>query len=318
MTSSPSRLLPLIAALSLTTYALPAQAYEGECKPPKSNYKEVSCTSDDNYFVANDNNYKPQALLNKQGKVVVSLKGYDAIDQWHVNDGIFAVLKNDKVGYMNTQGKLVVPAIYDSMQDPDDKYDETWAESPSQGRIIVAKGGKLGIIDTSNKVIMPFSNKYSSIESFSEGAAPVMSKAGKWGFIDKEGKEIIAPQYDGTNGHFGGVYGFSEGLAGMEKGGKWGYITKTGKVAIPFVYDEIRPFKEGVAGVLKGNKWGFINGTNKTIIPFKYADSNVERYSSNFMAANYFIFWDGVAEVATINQQTVCINKSDKKVACPQ
>jgi len=318
MTLSPSRLLPLIAALSLTAYALPAQAYEGECKPPKSNYKEVSCTSDDNYFVANDNNYKPQALLNKQGKVVVSLKGYDAIDQWHVNDGIFAVLKNDKVGYMNTQGKLVVPAIYDSMQDPDDKYDETWAESPSQGRIIVAKGGKLGIIDTSNKVIMPFSNKYSSIESFSEGAAPVMSKAGKWGFIDKEGKEIIAPQYDGIDGNFGGAYGFSEGLAGMEKGGKWGYITKTGKVAIPFVYDEIRPFKEGVAGVLKGNKWGFINGTNKTIIPFKYADSNVERYSSNFMAANYFIFWDGVAEVATINQQTVCINKSDKKVACPQ
>lgn len=318
MTLSPSRLLPLAAALSLCSFTLSAQAYVDNCKPPKTKYAEVSCTADDKYFVGYNADYSVQTLLDKQGKALLNVKGYDDVDYYGIENGVFAVMKNSKVGYMNTQGKLVVPVVYDNMRDPDDKYDETWAESPSQGRIIVAKGGKLGIIDTSNKVIMPFSNKYRSIESFSEGTAPVISKSGKWGFIDKDGKEIIAPQYDGTNGHFGGVYGFSEGLAGMEKGGKWGYITKTGKVAIPFVYDEIRPFKEGFAGVLKGNKWGFIDGTNKTIIPFKYADSNVERYSSNFMAANYFIFWDGIAEVATINQQTVCINKSDKKVACPQ
>ena len=318
MTLSPSRLLSLATALSLCSFTLSAQAYVDNCKPPKTKYAEVSCTQDDKYFVGYNADYSSQTLLDKQGKALLNLKGYENVDYYGIENGVFAVMKNGKVGYMNTQGKLVVAMVYDSMRDPDDKYDETWAESPSQGRIIVSKGGKLGIIDTSNKVIMPFSNKYRSIESFSEGTAPVMSKAGKWGFIDKEGKEIIAPQYDGTNGHFGGVYGFSEGLAGMAKGGKWGYITKTGKVAIPFVYDEIRPFKEGVAGVLKGNKWGFINGANKTIIPFKYADSNVERYSVNYMGANYFIFEDGIAEVATINEQTVCINKSDKKVPCPQ
>ena len=318
MTLSPRRLLPLIAALSLCSFTLSAQAYVDNCKPPKTKYAEVSCTADDKYFVGYNADYSSQTLLDKQGKALLNLKGYDNVDYYGIENSVFAVMKNGKVGYMNTQGKLVVPMVYDSMRDPDDKYDETWAESPSQGRIIVSKGGKLGIIDTSNKVIMPFSNKYRSIESFSEGTAPVISKAGKWGFIDKDGKEIIAPQYDSTNGHFGGVYGFSEGLAGMAKGGKWGYITKTGKVAIPFVYDEIRPFSEGVAGVLKGNKWGFINGANKTIIPFKYADSNVERYSVNYMGANYFIFEDGIAEVATINEQTVCINKSDKKVACPQ
>ena len=316
MTLSPIRLFPLAAAISMGAYALPAQAYEGECKPPKTSYSSVSCTSNDNLFAANDDNYKPQALINKQGKVVASLKGYDVIDQWGIEDDVFAVMKNGKVGYMNIQGKLLVPTVYDSMQDPDDKYDETWAESPSQNRIVVSKNGKLGIIDTSNKVIMPFTNKYNSIESFSEGMAPVMSKSYKWGFIDTDGKEVISPKYDGTNGHFGGVYGFSQGLAGMKKGNKWGYITKSGKVAIPFVYDEIRPFSEGVAGVLKNGKWGFINGANKTMIPFKYSDDNVERYSVNYMGASYFIFEDNVAEVATINDKTVCINKSDKKVAC--
>lgn len=64
---------------------------------------------------------------------------------------------------------------------------------------------------------MPFTNKYPSIESFSEGMAPVMSKSYKWGFIDKDGKEVIRPQYDGINGNFGGVYGFSQGLVGMKK-----------------------------------------------------------------------------------------------------
>ena len=318
MTSSPARLLPLAAALSISAYAIPAQAYSDDCKPPKTNYSNVSCTSDDNYFVANDDNYQAQALINKQGKVVVSLKGYEGIDQWHVNDSVFAVQKNGKVGYMNTQGKLVVPTIYDVMADPDDKYDETWSEPVENGRILVAKNGKFGIIDTSNKVIMPFTSKYAIVESISEGMAPVMSKAGKWGFINTEGKEVVTPQYDGIDGNFASVYGFAEGLAGMKKGEKWGYITKTGTVAVPFIYDEIRPFSEGLAGVLKGGKWGFINGTNKTMIPFKYSDANVERYSVNYMGANYFTFYEGVAEVATINQKQVCINKSDKKVACRQ
>lgn len=315
MTLLSTRLLPLATALSIGAYALPAQAYD-ECQPPKTNYSSVSCTSDNKYYVAYNDNFRPQALINKQGKVVANLQGYQVIDQWGVKDGVFAVMKNDKVGYMNTRGKLVVPTIYDSMQDPNDKYDETWAESPSQNRIVVSKNGKLGIIDTSNKVIMPFTDKYAVVESISEGMVPVMSKSGKWGFVNTDGKEVIAPQYDYTNGHFGGVYGFSQGLAGMKKGDKWGYITKSGKVAVPFVYDEIRPFSEGIAGVLKGGKWGFINGANKTVIPFKYSDSNVERLGVNYLGATYFIFNDGVAEVATINQKQVCINKADKKVAC--
>ncbi|WP_201583329.1 WG repeat-containing protein [Psychrobacter jeotgali] len=315
MILSPARLLPLAALLSLSVYAIPAQAYE-ECQPPKTNYEEVYCTADSQYYIGFNSDYSVQTLLDKQGKALVSSKGYDDINFYSINEDIFAVMKNGKVGYMNTQGKLVIPTVYDSMRDPNNKYDETWSEPVSNGRILVKKNGKLGIIDTSNKVIMPFNDKYAAIKSISEGMAPVMSKSYKWGFIDKNGKEVIAPKYDGTNGHFGGVYGFSQGLAGMKKGDKWGYITKSGKVAIPFVYDEIRPFSEGVAGVLKNGKWGFINGANKTMVPFKYSDDNVERYSVNYMGASYFIFEDNVAEVATINDKTVCINKSDKKVAC--
>ena len=185
-------------------FSISAQAYEDDCKPPKSSYAEVDCTTDGNYFIAKDKNYNYQALLNKQGKAVASLKGYDSVS-WTVSDGVLAVMKNDKVGYINTQGKLVVPTVYDNLIDPDDKYDETWSNDASEGRIVVAKNGK----------------------------------------------------------------------------------------------------------------WGFIDGANKTVIPFQYSDSNIQRYSVNDMGANYFNFYKGVAQVATINDKDICINKSAKKVACP-
>ena len=312
-----TRLLTCVTAFGLSAIVLPAQAaYEDDCKPPKTNYAEVSCTDVSSLFMAYNQDYQPQALLNQQGKLIASLKGYQAVDAWDLKSGYFAVQKNGKVGYMNTQGKLVIPTIYDDLQDPDDKYDETWANSVVSNRIVVAKNGKYGVIDTNNKTIVPFNNKYEYIDSFSEGMAAVQSKAGKWGFINLDGKEVIAPQFDGLDGSLGGYYGFNEGLVGVYNGKKWGFITKTGKVAVPFIYDEIRPFSEGLAGVLKGDKWGFINGANKTIIPFQYSDSNVQRLGVNYLGATYFNFIDGQATVATINDNDICINKSNKKVTC--
>lgn|GEM_PF-1221430 len=317
LASFTTKLIPLVTVIGTACFALPAQAnYEDDCKPPKTSYPQVDCTTDGNYFIAKDKNYNYQALLNKQGKAVASLKGYDSVS-WTVSDGVLAVMKNDKVGYINTQGKLVVPAIYDNLIDPDDKYDETWSHDASEGRIVVAKNGKYGIIDTSNKVILPFTSKYSFIDGVKGGMALVQSQSGKYGFVDKNGKEVIPPKYQGTSGHFGGYYGFQQGLAGMYDGKKWGYITKSGKVAVPFIYDEIRPFSEGVAGVLKNGKWGFIDGSNKTVIPFQFSDKNVARYSVNYMGANYFVFDNGIAEVAMINDKEICINKSGKSVACP-
>ena len=308
--------LPLVAATSIAMFAMPANAFDDDCKPPKTRYSKVSCSSDNAIFIAYNNDYQIQALLNTNGKVVADLRGYDDIDSWNIHEGVFAVLKNDKVGYMNSKGQLVVPAIYDNLRDPDDKYDETWANPAKDGRIVVGKNGKFGIIDLNNKVILPFNNRYAYIDAYNEGMAAVRSRNNKWGFIDKNGVEVVAPQYDDIDGNFGGIYGFSQGLVGVAKGEKWGFITKTGKVAVPFVYDEIRPFREQLAGVRKGNKWGFINGANKTVIPFKYADANVERYSVNYMGATYFNFIDGQAIVATINNQDICINKSDQRVTC--
>ncbi|ECH5021687.1 WG repeat-containing protein, partial [Campylobacter coli] len=53
-----------------------------------------------------------------------------------------------------------------------------------------------------------------------------------WGFIDKSGKIVIEPKFDG-------VGNFSEGLAGVELNGKWGFIDKSGKIVIEPKFDDI-------------------------------------------------------------------------------
>ncbi|MBQ5861238.1 MAG: WG repeat-containing protein, partial [Alistipes sp.] len=52
---------------------------------------------------------------------------------------------------------------------------------------------------------------------------------GKWGFIDKTGKEIVLPKYNYADFFVGG-------LAPVELNNKWGWIDKTGKEIIPLKY----------------------------------------------------------------------------------
>ena len=66
---------------------------------------------------------------------------------------------------------------------------------------------------------------------FSDGLARV-ELDGKWGFIDKSGKEVIPCVYDYA-------WGFSDGLAVVELNGKWGFIDKAGKQLVPCVYDNV-------------------------------------------------------------------------------
>ena len=49
-----------------------------------------------------------------------------------------------------------------------------------------------------------------------------MFKDNKWGFVDKAGKFVIAPKFDGATQ-------FNDGLALVKTGEKESYVDKTGK-----------------------------------------------------------------------------------------
>ena len=128
------------------------------------------------------------------------------------------------------------------------KYD--WKGEYYQGLASVSLNGKYGFIDKTGKEVIPI--KYDdAAESFSEGLAEVKLND-KWGFIDKTGKEVIPIKYDNA-------YSFSEGLAKVKLNDKWGFIDKTGKEVIPIKYDNAYSFSEGLAEVELNNKWFYIN-----------------------------------------------------------
>ncbi|NUU75326.1 WG repeat-containing protein [Paenibacillus xylanilyticus] len=116
--------------------------------------------------------------------------------------------------------------------------------------------------------------KYILAEPFSEGLAAVYGTGG-WGFVDKNGKEIIKLSYTGAKS-------FSEGLAPVNvaewgKGDKWGYIDQTGKIVIQPKYSIAKPFVGGYAVVYsKDRKAGVINKQGKVVINLKY--DNIKLY----------------------------------------
>jgi hypothetical protein len=91
----------------------------------------------------------------------------------------------------------------------------------------------------------------------------VVSVNGKHGYIDRTGKIVIPPKFDGA-------LDFSEGLARIVVNDKWGFINRNGRIVIKPRFEYAQQFQEGLAMVQvnKGWKrnWGFIDGKGRMAI----------------------------------------------------
>lgn len=151
----------------------------------------------------------------------------------------------------------------------------------------------------------------------------------KFGFIDENGKEILAPTYDHADNFKYGVsiirkknlYGFINGNGDVAepqfyeiknytndnliivrtKNGKYGYVDKnTLKFKIAPLFDDCFPFYEDFAKVMINKKYGFIDRSGKIVVPAKY--DYAEKFS------------DGIAWAGMANQDSTYINKEGKIV----
>ena len=109
-----------------------------------------------------------------------------------------------------------------------------------------------------------------------------------WGFIDREGQEVIPAT-------FTSVRNFSEGLAAVKTGGshfiggKWGFINREGKVIIEPTFDAALDFHEGLASVMVGGRWGVIDTHGKWVVEPAYSSIG--------------FFSDGLAPFAPFREQ---------------
>jgi hypothetical protein len=122
-----------------------------------------------------------------------------------------------KVGVSNKKtGKEVLPAIYDGFLD----Y--------SQGRFFMKNNGKVGVIDTIGKIIIPIT--YDEIGYMEDRA--FAKKGGKWAMFNyQNGIAMTGFVYDD-------IYGYQDGVARVVQNDKIGYLDKFGKTILGCKFTE--------------------------------------------------------------------------------
>ena len=145
--------------------------------------------------------------------------------------GFCDVRKNGKWGFISSERKEVVPAIYDSVG------------SFHEGLADVSKDGKFGFVDTTGKVVIQLT--FDNVYGFRSGIAKVVT-LGRYGLINKKGRIILPAEYDS-------IAHVSGDMVAICKNGLWGFADLTGNVVIRPQYKEIiKHFSKGYAAVSDG------------------------------------------------------------------
>lgn len=94
-----------------------------------------------------------------------------------------------------------------------------------------------------------------------------------WGFLDRDGRWAIAPQYADyavawPEGEHRVFYGGVAAVRGRD--GRWGGIDRTGGTVAPFRYNALSVFSEGAAAACLDGRWGLVDSAGETLVPFVY------------------------------------------------
>lgn len=169
-------------------------------------------------------------------------------DLHHYSEGMLIVSnEEDKYGYLNEQGQLHIPCLYDSAQSFDNGYAVVRREDQ---RYRIDKSGKL------TEIIEP-DYPFDEVQDFHNGLAAAR-KGDKWGFINPKGEMILDVKYQAYPPHKEGIEAgyylaelfprFSCGLLPILKsdGTKYssGFIDNTGKVVISTDYLFVKGFED--------------------------------------------------------------------------
>lgn len=189
-------------------------------------------------------------FLDKTGREVFSVKEGKAYD---FSDGVARIRKNDKYGYIDKTGQVVVPCEYKGL-----------VNDFSEGLAVYRddKNSLWGYVDKKLRKIVPC--KYSKAFDFKNGMARVQDADNrKYGYYNKSGAQVVSCKYEDA-------FDFSEGLARVMSNGKYGYIDMSGKEVISCKFDDACDFHEGLARVGMNEKYTYIDTSGKAVTEFKY------------------------------------------------
>lgn len=154
------------------------------------------------------------AQVNLNGNHYIDKTGEIISKEYHVTnpikDGVAVVGRDAKFGLIDKTGMEILPCKYRIV------------ESISEGIVLVYDEGGNALYDKTGKKILDFEYDEGGYTNLFEEGYYIVQKGGKYGYIDKNGNEVIPCIYEEASP-------FSEGLAIVKIGGVIGVIDKNGK-----------------------------------------------------------------------------------------
>lgn len=165
-------------------------------------------------------------------------------DATMICDQIGAVKKKGKWALINSKLELVTDYIYDDVI-----YNE-WHIASVNGRIWAGTKDGYQLLDKEGKVLTQ--NFYDGAKIFVSGQLCAVKKYEEWGFVDADGNEVIAPQYEDAQS-------FNKDFAPVKSGEAWGLIDLNNKVTIDYQFDEMMPMNDkGAVPVKREGIWSIV------------------------------------------------------------
>jgi hypothetical protein len=193
-------------------------------------------------------------FISKSGDTVLETD-YNSVGNFSCGRALFRS-NNDKFGYLDIQGNIVIPPTFEYAYDFSEGYATVYV---SNG---ITKG--IAYIDVNGDFIHDHVH-YNGMH-FRDGIASVQHSSGKHGCINAAGEYVIEPISDS-------YISFSEGLAPICVKGKIGYMDRKGEIVIPPRFSYAGNFHDGIAIIIKSKKFGYINRSGEVIIEPKYNDA---------------------------------------------
>ncbi len=236
-------------------------------------------------------------FINTKGeKLQTEIQSFKLIDGFGFDlkgfeNGLVPIKQGDKWGYLNTEGKVAIPAKYESVTDfnggyapvkRDGKYfiiNTSGEESEVDGAGVSdvktfseklapfrAADKKFGFVDENGKIAIPA--QFESVGYFKEGLAWAKTADKKVGYINAKGEWAVNPKYD-----VGKNFEKESGLARIKSGDRWGYVTKTGEEVYLKDTDIFEDFSDGLVKARKNTKIGFLNSKGEWVVEPQFEGS---------------------------------------------
>lgn len=198
----------------------------------------------------------------ENGRIVLAPQ-FDTI--WAFEDGVATVLKGDKIGLIDTDGRELMPCV----------LDEAW--SYAQGLLMARVGDQIGFVDKQGAwAIAP---RFESAGDFSPGDLAPAFDSGQWGLIDRTGAWAVPPCWDDIN--------WDDALHAYvtERDALCGLIDKHGRQVLDAQYAAFAPVdtetdaadlwaqaRMRVRVLTDDDKRGIVDSQGNVIVPVVYTD----------------------------------------------